>query len=182
MATVPIPTTWVDGTVVHGSDLNSQVRDSINFLLGTPMCQAYSVSGVASVPNLSNQLISFDGESYDNDNMHNIGTNPSRMFFQTLGWFDIQAYGGFAANGTGGRYVMLRLNSAANPAGGGFVASLGYGAIAFGSSMSVEINITYQAVNVGDYMEMFLQQNSGGALAVVGGQYDTGMTSRWVHN
>jgi len=184
VATVPVPTTWVDGTVVHGSDLNTQVRDSVNFLLGPPMCQVNSVSGIASLANATNSAaITFDAETYDNDNMHSIGTNPSRVIIQTLGWFDIQTFIGYAGNATGQRYMQLRLNSAGSATGGTFITSNGVGVgDAHGAAFSPAINITYQAVNVGDYFEIFGWQSSGGALAITGGQYNTGLTARWVHN
>lgn len=169
IATIPVYITFVAGTVLPAATLNSQIRDAGNFQLAKPYCNAYNSAGVACTTNVLT-LVPLDTELEDNDNMHSTGTNPSRIIFQTTGLFDIDAAADWPSNATGNRQLTLRLNSGGTSGGGTFIAQRDATPNASGAtSVYPVLSIKYRAVNVGDYVELFIRQVSGGSLTAPGG-------------
>lgn len=96
---------------------------------------------------------------YDNDSLHSTTVNPSRILLNRIGAWIVTARGGFAANATGRRLVMIYLN-------GVEVARN----IAFPNASTiagVSVTETIQATAVTDYVEVRVLQQSGGALNTV---------------
>lgn len=175
MATIPIPVTWVDGTVVHGSDLNGQVRDPLTFFLARPYCNVF-IAASQSVVNATPTLVSWGGEIEDNDNMHSTGTNPSRIICQTPGVFALNVGVSWAKVGSSStaREVNLRLNSGGSSSGGTSLLTVDDTS---SSSVPVQDNNTpkvvflYRFANIGDYIETFVQQVSGSTINMVSFSY-----------
>lgn len=74
MATIPNPITWVAAAVLTAAQLNTNVRDAINFLLGSganahPYTFAYQSSGQALVAATLTTAV-LDSEVEDSDNIH----------------------------------------------------------------------------------------------------------------
>ena len=115
-----------------------------------------------SVSTGSNTLLTWNSENVDTDSMHDNSTNPSRLTIPTgfLGrWrFDIGVTFAAAANGT--RAAWITVNGAGTRYGqpevpGSSVASAGL-------YISRELVLA-----VGDYVEVYCYQDSGGALNVL---------------
>lgn len=168
MATIPVYTTFTAGAILTAAQLNTQIVASGGFLINRPLCSVSNAAGIASAASGTSTLIPFDVENEDTDNMHSTVTNPSRVIFQTLGLWALNPFSGWPSNATGSRVVDLRLNAAGSSAGGTKIA----GGSAQGHLLSDNIQVSYtwryRAQNIGDYTEMFITQNSGGALAVTG--------------
>jgi len=178
VATIPSYVTWVAGTVVTAAALNSQVRDPGNFYLARPYCNMFNNTGVACT-NGTATLIPFDTEIEDNDSMHSTVTNPSRMIFNTPGVYLIIPRLSFPSTGTGGRIINLRLNSAGSNAGGTSLLNTTGTPNASNAIGDPTHSWFYRAANVGDYMEFFATQSSGGSQTTVTGTLATGIQAMW---
>lgn len=180
MATIPTYVTFTAGAILTAGQLNAQLVNAGNFYLSRPYCNAYNLATFSPASGTAT-LAPLDTEIEDNDNMHSTVSNTSRMICQTPGLFAIRAATEWASNATGERRATLRLNSAGSPSGGTFILSRDGAAVATigGAMVFPEINITYRMVNIGDYLELFVQQNSGGALVCGGVQYGTYLSMLW---
>ena len=175
MATVPTTQTIAVGEKNLAAEYNSFIRDAMSFLLNPPRCQLYqtattnmSTSGTASV-------ILFDTEQYDTDSMHSTSSNTSRITCNAAGLYVVEATLGFAANATGFRRLDLRKNGGATP-----FAAVSHAAA---PTLSTGVSVTAEVqLSVGDYIEMFGTQTSGGALASVAAIAWTSFSARWVAN
>lgn len=135
-----------DGTDVYGISENSAVVPSVH---------AYNTSA-QSIPNNVETPLDLPLELYDTDVMHDLVTNNSRLTCKTAGNYEVSGGCSLAASATGERYLVVKVNGVAkwydtrNSVGGGL-----------GST----ININYKLpLAVNDYVQLFVSQNSGGAL------------------
>lgn len=113
-----------------------------------------------SIPNATPTVLVFNAEYFDTDAMHDSsGSYPSRLTATTIGKYVVTANVGFDANATGTRMVGIKLN------GSTYVAQQTWAGFA-GDSNIVSLTATI-SMNVGDYVELFAYQTSGGALNIV---------------
>ena len=109
-------------------------------------------------------VLAFNTERFDQAGgasaaMHDTVTNNSRLTAVYAGVYQIVGNIQYAANGTGTRYIKIRLNGATEIARVQLVAA---------ASDTHTLNITRQYVlAVNDYVELLALQSSGGALNVV---------------
>jgi hypothetical protein len=161
-------------TIKHytfGEDLGSTemevgVADPLTFLYNRPRCNAVRTSNLSIGTGGDPKLITLEAETIDNDSMYDSATNPSRITFQTTGAYMIGAQLAYASNATGRREVQIRLGAAGSGTGGTRLCR-GVGQTTAGDVvLSCQRMIT---AGVGNYIELFGFQDSGGALNVVGG-------------
>lgn len=174
MATVPSEITYTAGTVLTAAQLNTNLRDSVNFLLAPPACVL--LQAVAqSIPNNTPTALTYDTELLDNDGMHSTTANTSRMTAQTGGWF---MYGGGvsqAASGTGFRLARWTLNGAVTNGSAHCVAGNANGP----NGIPARTMISY--LNAGDYLELQYDQSSGGTVTLlVGAEEAASAWARWM--
>jgi hypothetical protein len=148
MATVPVPRTWLNGEFVTDSIMNGStgVRDAMTFLLDPPGCQLRRTTAgalTATVP----QAVIFDSEDYDNDNLHSLVTNPSRITIVTPGRYQFWGIVPFDAATSGTREARLFKNGTTD-LNGGRTIDLSATAIA------IVINPIEVAMLAGDFMEL----------------------------
>lgn len=180
MASIPVYQTWVAGTVVSAAQLASNIQAPGNFFLARPYVNVYNAAGVVAGTSGTGVLVPFDTELEDNDNMHAVGTNPSRVICQTPGMFKLAGASDWPSNATGTRRIDLRLNSGGSMGGGTFLALRSATPnAATGTAVLPEINMPYRFVNIGDYIEMFLTQTSGGSLTSPGGVNALYLSALW---
>lgn len=79
MATLPgTPKTWSAATLAS-SDMNAELRDSLEYLwLNTPSARVYNSGNISCTLSTANKL-TFDSERHDNAALHNTGSNTSRL-------------------------------------------------------------------------------------------------------
>lgn len=100
--------------------------------------------------------IPLNQEVYDTHAFHDNTTNPTRLTCQKAGTYVITGQVSFAANATGSRDTLLRVN------GSNYVGQLRLSTMASGStSVPVTAIVT---LSVGDYVELCGRQYSGGSL------------------
>jgi hypothetical protein len=137
------PATWGD-----------QVRDNLEFLVDPPACSVFH-STTQSVADTTQTIMSADSENFDNDAMHSTVTNNSRITAQTAGRYLLTANVSFVLNASGEREVRFRLNGATTING---ILYDAHGAIWRGSVVRTVV------LAATDYVEVQVNQNSGGAL------------------
>lgn len=173
---VPIPRTFSVVEVETGAYLNS-LRDALNFLLNPPLAVIYQAS-VQSIPNNAFTALTFDTTTTDSYGGHSNSTNPSRYTAQVAGWYELDGGFSLAANGTGVRDGQwYRNGSAISTPGAGVVTG---GSAAYTATEPMPGMPTF--LNVGDYVELYVFQNSTAALNSNVTTYNSYMTVRWVHS
>lgn len=113
-----------------------------------------------SIPNATVTVLAFNSERFDTDGIHDTVTNNSRLTCKTAGKYLIIGNIHFAANATGARAIHIRLNGAT------FIANDGRASASATDVNVLTISTLYQ-LNAGDYVELTVWQNSGGALNVL---------------
>lgn len=181
--TIPLP-------VPHVGDQDTQINfDALagQFPLGPhqahhqiyPQARVYNDAAISVATSGAAQALTFNSERYDYypagyTEQHSTSANTSRLTCRVPGLYEIGGHVGFAANATGLRRLLLKLNGATYFA---IHDTLNIGA---GDSTYMSIVSQYRMA-VGDYVELFAQQNSGGALNVTaGGNYTPEFWFGWI--
>lgn len=182
MGTIPTPPTFVAGASAGVAAQLNQMRDAVNFWANTPKVYAYQSAGT-SLANNATTVLPLGAELYDivqsgDTAMHDLTTNNSRLVARTAGKYTITGGVAFASNATGDRTASVRKNAAGSSAGGSIVSAARSPASTSGATIanlsSVEIDMA-----VGDYVELFALQSSGGALLTnASGSADTWLSMR----
>lgn len=111
--------------------------------------------------------IALNSENYDTVNGHSTTTNNTRYTVQSgyAGVYLVVVQCGFVANATGVRAAGVGIN------GTGVVSrsEVEYANVGAGATTVIQTSWMSTSLNVGDYIEGLVWQNSGGALNTVGG-------------
>lgn len=156
MGTVPTMSTTSAGGSITAALWNSNVRDGVNWFLSTRPMAILRQTVAQSIPNGATTGVTFDAEDADTDSGHSTVSNTSRYTANTAGKYLVIVDGSVVANAAGRVEVGIRLNGATM-----------YG---IASQLNSASNTPYACVVaivpmiVGDYVEMTLFQNSGGAI------------------
>lgn len=165
------PPNFTTGQIVTEANLDT-LSDDITFLAGTPRTRVYNSANI-SVADATDQALTFNSERYDTDTMHSTAANTSRITFTTAGTYTLKGHVSFAANGTGQRTVKIRVGGTTDIAGQKTGTT---------SAGTVEMTVdTEYAFTAGQYAELVVHQNSGGALNVLAaGNYSPEFSARLV--
>lgn len=151
-----------------------QARDSIHSLAAPPTVHVAQV-GTASIADTSDTVVAWDYERWDTHGMHDNASNNTRLTVPS-GWaghYQIGVGIRFQTNNVGRRRTALRVNGAAA------VASTEDQA-----GWTGECALQYEAtvdLAVGDYIELIVEQESGGYLDLVHDGYAAPeFWARWV--
>lgn len=154
------PTTATAGNVATAASWNTSVRDNIEFLHDPPAARVYNSVNL-SIPHNTATALTFNSERYDNDNIHDTGSNTSRLTCRTAGKYHCFASVDFASHSGGERYLLLRLNGTTP-----IVSQTSPAMITSGLPTDLHVSTDYPLI-VGDYIEVVVWQATGGALNVV---------------
>lgn len=168
---------FADGGVVHAADLT--------FFKNRPRVKAHQIAGgtATSVPDNTFTVLTFDTNAYDNDSIHSTASQTSRFVCNTAGLWTWLFYARFPT----GAYTRGAVNPRTNAGG---VAGAGtsvltepkipvtYSTPAGADAMSLRVEFQLRMA-VGDYLEFFVLQKSGGAVTVQTGPEITGVTGIW---
>lgn len=140
-------------------------------------CQAYRTSN-KSISNNTWTLVDLNAERYDYvasglTAMHDNSTNNSRIYARISGVYLAVAHAVFAANSTGVRGVAIIKNGAGVLTVGNIIAVSTNTTISTDMAVFVMIPVLLTA---GDYVEMCVYQNSGGALNLLALNYSPILT------
>jgi hypothetical protein len=132
--------------------LSSSINDCITAKIYSSVTQ--------SIPNAVSTKLTFNSEYFDTDGMRDpLGVRPNGLTATTKGKYIVTANVGFNANAVGTRSVGIKLNNTT------FVAQQNWAGFT-GDSNIVSVTATI-SMDVGDYVEVFVYQTSGGALDTV---------------
>lgn len=157
MATVPAEITWTTGQVVTAAQLNTNMRDAVNFIIAPPLA-VLRQTVAQSLTSAVYTALAMDTEDIDRDNAHSTVTNTSRYTAQTTGWYDHDGSYAIGTNGTGRRAVHWGVNATAVNGGEAVIPATAAG----GVSVAAPGKAIF--LNVGDFSELFAYQDSGGPL------------------
>lgn len=170
---VPIPRTFTVSEVENAAFLNS-VRDALSFLLNKPQAQLYQ-SASQSIASGAFTAITFDQTLVDTYGGHSNTTNNSRYTAQVAGWYSVSGGIGYLTNATGARGAVIYKNGAAlTQATGSITAASSVLHVAMAGEFLIQLA-------VGDYVELYAFQSSGGALSTAGSGYYPYFYVRWDH-
>lgn len=173
---LPNPRTWSVGDLTTAAEMNTEVRDSVGFIQGAPICVLNQLTA-QSIPDSTFTGISFDtaGKVVDNYNGHS-ATNLSRYIAPIAGWY--LAIGRASASGTADkkRIVTIAVNGTPQRANEQ-------------DSPDPDLHVPYCAALVycngtTDYIEVQLFQGNGAALLtnVSALYYGSSLEIIWVHS
>lgn len=177
MATVPVTRTWVAGEVVLASHFNTNIRDVLNYLLAPPLLEV-EPTGSQSLTTSTWTALAMASEIVDTSGMHSNVTNNSRATAVYPGYYIWGGALGMQGNGTGARYLSAYKNGAQVNASASNMDNTGVflNAIVPGRRKVIFLN-------VGDYVETYGWQNSGGNLSTVALGADLcSMSMKWESN
>lgn len=177
MVAAPSPRNWTNGELVTDTLLNTEIRDAVNFLLGTgkPFFKAIQTV-VQSIPNNAFTAITFTTEQIDNMNGHSTSVNTSRYTCQMDGWYNLKGRIAFGSPPyTNNRGAQFALNGAVLRGTGVFTAPAP-------DNDTVVDTSTYEFLQVGDYIELRGYHITGAALptTIVGDTLACAFSAEWV--
>jgi hypothetical protein len=123
-----------------------------------PAARVYNSANI-SITNNTVTALTFDSERWDNGDLHSTSANTSRLTAPITGLYEIGGCVRIAANATGIRSAMIRLNGTTD------IASITEPTPSAGAASDFNPSTPYQLA-AGDYVELTVYQNSGGALNV----------------
>ena len=164
------------GTPITSALWMSNVYNGLTFLSQPPVLTATQGTG-QSIPNTAWTSLALDVTSADTYGMHSNVTNNSRATAVVAGWYLVCGSVNWTPNSTLNRGIRLAKNGTAIVGSGAFRLATGAGQTDGMGSSSL---LTY--LNIGDYVEVQVWQNSGGSLStVIGTDVDASMTVFWLH-
>lgn len=179
MGTVPVRPTFVAGAVLTAAQLNA-FGDVLDFMLESPRALGYQTTATTLTTSGTVYPIAFDAELFDVvQSGDGLMVQGSRIYARTAGKYRIGGQIAYTSNATGIRALNIRLNAAGNPASGTLIYSMQVQALTSGTSV-VAGEPTLYPMAVGDYVELFGQQTSGGSLTTSVGVNNTFMWMEWV--
>lgn len=183
MAVIPVQRTWAIGEIVSASELNSNIRDAINFLLATPRCELTNSTSFTVGGNAVSVLVNFDTTLTDTDSMH--PSSGARITANTAGLYECWAQIHFpflnnAANSIGAGVFLTKDD------GGTFtnqvVEANDFRRISQNSGLGTSSYVSKDIyLNVGDYVSLWGMQNTGSSMTTNGGGiFYIHLAAQWV--
>ncbi len=148
---VPNPRTWVDGELVSPEELNTEIRDAINFVLNPPAVAA-NLTTPQTIPDSTWTTITFNLVTRDTDSISDLSTLGTYTI-QTPGLYLLGCNAIWASNTSGVRHVAVFVN-------GVNVGRESRDAISSGVAGGLTISKS-QVLTVGDVVEFKAHQNTG---------------------
>ena len=134
--------------------------------------RAYRATSNQSITTSTHTAVSLNAEEFDDASLHDNSTNPSRFTIGATGRYRIEGEAYFGANAIGDRLVFIWKNGTGT---GTRLAQMGGRALSTANARLV-VTTGVVALTAGDYVELGVWQDSGGALDVVFGADNTWMS------
>lgn len=176
MGYVPTLKTWTDGARVSAADFNDQIRDGLGALLNPPQALAYCTGLVSTPSDTTYRPTTWHATAYDTDGMWN-AANPTRLTINTAGYYLIivrSVWGNYAG---GYRGVWVKLNAGGAPLSGTLLeGDLVQPVPATNTNVRLMVS---RLCAVGDHLELFTYQTSGGPQNTIFGITGPTMSVAW---
>jgi hypothetical protein len=160
------------GLQFDGTNWVELFRQQLDTTVRFSGCRVYKTSS-QSIDSGTLTAINFDAERYDTDTYHDTVTNNTRLTIALVGYYHIGGCVEFEANAVGIRALHLRVN------GTTYIASQQVETVTTGRVTVLSVSTDY-CLTATDYVELVVEQDSGGALGVTA----TANTSPefWLHH
>lgn len=157
------PTTWAALGVPTAGDLNNQLRDNALHVAAPAMCQATRTS-TQSIPSSVLTVVLLTSEDWDTDAFHSTSSNTSRLTIPSGlgGIYQLEANIQWTPSITGQRIVTLLKNGVAQ------TPNLDTALIPNAGVAPNTTAVRSISLAAGDYVELQVFQDSGGALTLTG--------------
>ncbi|MFI1535585.1 C1q-like domain-containing protein [Streptomyces anandii] len=169
---VPIPASEAPGNFITGALWNANVYNGLTFLLNPPAFLGYQGSA-QSTPNNTATPINLDSEQFDTYNGHSTSSNTSRYVAQVAGYYFVYGSVTWQTNASGIRVCQLAKN--------GTAVTGAYTATTTTSFNATANTACIVQLNANDYVEVWGNQNSGGALSTQTGATCSSMSCWFMH-
>jgi hypothetical protein len=174
----PNQATYTVGQVLSSARMNSDVRDSVNFLANVPLLACSQTSGQVLTTGVV-APVALDFNSIDTYSGHSTVTNNSRYVAQVAGWYWVRGKVAFPPSTVGRRFVTLAVNGVENTQARVEVGPMADATGATSQDVLVQLQVS---LPVTSYVEMWAFQASGASLTLVTGANDRSVFEcRWVH-
>lgn len=172
--TVPVAAMQSPGNLIAAALWNAGVVALNAFLTGAPFAQL-TQGTVQGLANNTLTAVAFDQTNADSDGGHSNVTNNSRYTCQVAGWYLVWGTVFFAPSNAGSRKVLIYKNGAVASGSANQGANAGSSdGVALAAFMPVKLA-------VGDYVETWVNQDSGGSLnTVAASPNQSAMSVLWV--
>lgn len=158
------------------STFEALLLSQVNLLLNPPQFSIYQNNAQTFTTSVF-AAVTFDSSLVDSYSGHSTSVNTSRYTAQVAGTYLIAGATGWVSSATGGRGGSFYKNGGV-PTGATSIV----GASGGGSVTVAPLTATLVQLAVGDYVELWGFQSSGGNLATNGGgQFCSYMYGWWVH-
>lgn len=167
MGTIPSRPTFTAGQVLTASQLES-FGAVVDFWADPPRCYAYRDAG-QSLSDSTWEVLNLGVEAWDvvqsgDTEMHSL-SERTRVYCRTAGTYNVTFGVRFTADGTGNRQASLGLNTGGTH---DIAAALMETKANPNSAISAYcLGTVDAALTVGDYLEIFAYQSSGGSLSTL---------------
>lgn len=182
MATVPVQRTWAVGEIVTALELNSNIRDCVNFMLAAPRVALTRSTSVGLSGSGSPGLYGFDVELIDTDSMHSGG--DTKVFANTPGLYEcwVQVHHPYINNSANGILVAVFLTKdTLGVFSNAKVEATDSRRISTNSGLGTSAYCSKDILmNVGDSLEAWGLQNTGVTMTIPGDAFDIQFNVQWV--
>lgn len=153
------PAAVVSGAVISKTTFGDVVKADLDYLANPPACRAYRTT-TQSITSGTWTSLALNAERFDTDTMHDNVTNSSRLTIKTAGLYVVTGNVYWASSAAGNqRLTRLYVNNATEIC----VAS---SPVSAALPQPAQVVSTIYKFAVNDYVELFVYQDSGGALNV----------------
>lgn len=146
------------GQVLTAADLEQYVMRQNGLPVGH-----FTKSGSQSISDSTATAITWDQETFDTDAAHSTSSNTSRFTVVTAGKYRVYCNIEWGGNSSGVRNLGVRVNAVATELIQNNIG--GMGGVASNTSQFIA-GIVPASLIVGDYVEMYARQTSGGSLSI----------------
>lgn len=149
------PRTWVALESETAAIFNTHVRDNLIELRRAPGVKAIRTTTFNLTASTADQVISWDGEAFDTDSMHDNSTNPSRLTIPSgyAGYWDFGVYLDRSSGSGTLRAIKIRRDGSTTEQ---IWASPGSSAV-IGDYFAVRLSVA----SAGAYFEVLATENAG---------------------
>lgn len=191
VATVPTLKTWSTGELATAAQMNSNVRNSVDFLISKPFVFLTNTT-TQSIPDATWTEATWNTEIVDSENMHSTVSDTADVTIVHTGLYAIRGCAFWSPNLNGGRGVAVDKIDPVTAAVTTLVRSgtwnssgtAGVGTAGSVSEFTSCSFLIWKQLNSGDTVHMVVRQDSGGALNLFSAYSSTDVYSylslRWV--
>ena len=120
------------------------------------------MTGAQTISDITEELVALNAEDHDTNNLHDTVTNNDRLTCVIPGIYSIYAFALWQASAVGRRVIRVKINATT------YISQSIIQAVTTGDRTGHGVEVKWH-LNRGDYVSMYVEQDSGGDLNIEGG-------------